>query len=211
MPTESPARAVPRTAVRVWLHAVRLPLTAIEAIGHRRPNQDESWLPALLFDDVAARVESVAGSVLRDPKMIDEAHVARERVRKIRRAQTLDAAAEERRDLAAEELTERRSNAEERREDAQRRRDQAEAAAEAALERREEAAARRASEKKAKADELEDQVKERAEAKAKKARVEQLPKEQRAISEARQALAAEEKVSKVDADLKKTKARRKAG
>jgi hypothetical protein len=88
----NPIRTLPRNALRGYLRALHLPLTATQRIVRQQDN--ETWLPALAFEKLEARVESLAGFVLRDEEL-SEAGVTREaKIAKLNEARTLKAAAD---------------------------------------------------------------------------------------------------------------------
>ena len=57
-------RNLQRTAVRTWLSAVRLPLSAAEVVAGK---QGAEWPPALAFSGFEAGVKRGLGALLGDP------------------------------------------------------------------------------------------------------------------------------------------------
>jgi hypothetical protein len=91
---------IPRTAVRVWLRAARLPLQAVEAMT-RRGDHDAEWPPTLAFESFEAQVKQVAGAVLRDDDLLEEGRLTQAKVGQLRRAAELETVAQRREATAA--------------------------------------------------------------------------------------------------------------
>lgn len=88
----NPIRTLPRSALKGYLGALRLPLTAAQRIARRQDN--ETWLPALAFEKLEARVESIAGFVLRDDELSAAGVTRAAKIAKLNEARTLKAAAD---------------------------------------------------------------------------------------------------------------------
>lgn len=199
---------IPRTAVERWLGVVRLPLNAAAAVT--RHGQDESWPPALAFDSFEARVKAAAASVLRDDKLKEAAEAGEQRVARLRDAVALEAAAEQKRQQADQQLAQRRDGAQQRASDARERaenqKDQ--------LESQEDAAKRRVREQaEAKEQELDETVQESQELideRARAAEQKRLRDERDALAERKKAVAAKSRALKLDKAAETTRNRRKA-
>jgi hypothetical protein len=92
-----------RGALGLWLQALRVPLTAYEAVA-RRGDADAGWPPAVAFDTFEASVREVVGRLLRDEQLVAQAHLIRVKVGQIRKAADLEAAAEGKRAEARDDL-----------------------------------------------------------------------------------------------------------
>jgi hypothetical protein len=100
---------IPRTAVKVALQGLRLPITGIEAIAGQQGN--DSWPPVIAFDGFEASAKQVVGSILRDETLVEEGRVQQAKVIELRRAIELDAEAEQTRAAADAALRARRDDA----------------------------------------------------------------------------------------------------
>ncbi len=103
-----PIPNIPRFAFRTALRGARLPLTALEAVAQRDRDPAHPWAPALLFETVEAGAKSVAGAVLRDPELTDEARIQRARLEQLRQAELLEVDAAQDRAAAKAELAQTR-------------------------------------------------------------------------------------------------------
>lgn len=200
--------AVPRTLVKTYLHAVRLPLTAVEKV---RGTESDSWPPAMLFETFEAKALGVAGSILRDPALADEARLQTARVAQLKRAAELEAQAEATRTAADAKLEADREAAEARRRSVE---EQA-AERERRLEQEKAEEQRRVAEQartQAEAARKADAARQKAvTSKERTAKLTKLTEDQAALAKRRQAAAAAGTVIAVDDALEKTKARRKNG
>ena len=199
---------IPRTALEQWLGVIRLPLTAAAAVSHH--SQDESWPPALAFDAFEARVKSAAAGVLHDDKLAEAAEQGERRVARLRDAVALEAAAEQKRQRADQELDQRREQAQQRASDAD---GKAEAAKEQ-LDAQETAAKRRVREQAAAKERELDEVNERSQElideRARAAEAKRLQDERAALAERKKAVAAKSRALKLDKATETTRQRRKA-
>ncbi len=75
---------LPRTGINLWLRALRLPLTGVEAVVHR--DGDAQWPPSIAFEGFEASVREQAGRVLRDERLLQQAQLQRAEVAQRRRA-----------------------------------------------------------------------------------------------------------------------------
>jgi hypothetical protein len=105
---------IPRTVVRTWLRAARLPLQAVEAVVHRGEH-DQEWPPVLAFDAFESQVKQLAGSALHDDELLEEGRLIQAKVAQLRKAAELETVAERREAIAAAKFEARRETAEQRR------------------------------------------------------------------------------------------------
>lgn len=199
---------LPRTAVEGWLGVVRLPVTAAAVVS--RHAQDESWPPILAFDAFEARFKAIVASVLHDDKLAEDAEAGQQRVTRLRDAVALEAAAEQKRTQADQELTQRRESAQQRAEQAKNR---AESQKEQ-LEEQETAAKRRLREQaEAKERELEEAAQDSQELidnRERLAEQKRLKAERAALAERKKAVSAKSRALKLDKATETTRQRRKA-
>ncbi|HWC36766.1 MAG TPA: hypothetical protein VG650_18305 [Mycobacteriales bacterium] len=85
-------RTIPRATVNGYLRTLRLPLSTAERIARQRDN--DSWAPALAFETLEAKVEGIAGYLLRDDELLATAREREEKVANLKAARTLDEAAD---------------------------------------------------------------------------------------------------------------------
>ena len=83
---------LPRTAVRTWLQAARLPLNVLTNVAGKRDN--ESWAPSLAFDTFEAGVKRAVGTVLRDDVLLAEGRLVEAKIDELRKAAEIEATAE---------------------------------------------------------------------------------------------------------------------
>ncbi len=88
----NPIRTLPRNAVKGYLGALRLPITAAQRAVRQQDN--EAWPPALAFQKLEAKVESLAGFVLRDEELSAAGVLREARIAEVEEARTLRAAAD---------------------------------------------------------------------------------------------------------------------
>src|SRR3954471_7133523 len=106
---------IPRTTLRAWLAAGRVPLAVAERLFGRGA---EDWPPTLAYEGFEAGVKQVVGSVLRDEDLVREGDLERAKVDRLRKAATLEAEADLRQEAADEALEQRRSRDRQRRQEA---------------------------------------------------------------------------------------------
>lgn len=207
MSTTSTLQAIPRTTVRLYVAAARLPLTGAELItGHQG---DEEWPPALAFEGFEAQVKELAGNLLGDEILTDEGRLLRAKVDRLRQAVTLETEAEQRRQAAEAEFSERVDDAKETKAEAaqaeeerkaQIARDQAEAKRKADEEARQRAEQAR---------QAEEEADKAAAAKARRSRSEALGAEEQALAKEKAAAARKADAQKADTAARVNKAVRK--
>ena len=202
-------RMVPRTVVKTYLSAARLPLTAVAKANGQQGN--EQWPPALAFEGFEASVETVLGSLLRDDKLIEAGRLRQAKVAQLRKAAELEAVADTTRQQAREEFSERRDAAQAKREQAEQRAAQREQQIEREAQQREAQVEQGAAKKKAAAQQVkaaQDKVIDRRE---RVATTEALANEEQALKAQTDALDAAETVEVIDETIEGTKAARKTG
>lgn len=201
-------QSIPRTLVRNYFDAARLPLKAAGSVL-RRGDKSAEWAPALAFDAVEANVKQVVGALLRDDELTQEGRLAQAKVAQLRKAADLETLATQAKAEADAEYRQRIEADEQAKATIE---DQAEAreaalADEKARRQREAAAkARRQAEAARKAAAAEEQVVAKQERAARSTRVRA---EQEAVRDQRKALEATEDVIAIDRALEATKAARK--
>jgi hypothetical protein len=205
----STLQTIPRTFVRNYLQAVRLPLTVAETVL-KRGQETEEWGPTLAFDAVEATVLQKVGSFLRDEDLVTQGRLAEARVTQLRRAAELEAKAEAKRTEADAEYRERVETDEERRRRIAAEADQREAAVAAEQDRKKAAADRKAREQAEAARKIEAAQQKAVTKQERNARKTRIEAEQSALADERRAAAAEEAVLDLDAALATTKAVRKS-
>ena len=200
-------QTITRGAIDVWARTARLPLRAAEAVV--RPEDGETWRPALAFEQAEASVRSALGGLLRDPALKASADRQRTRVAKLQEAVRKQAQADVLERRADEQLSEATKQVAAERSAANRRAEKAEEAVErrekeaTAKARKDEATRKQAVAKAAAAHER--QI-EREQAEAERTR---LAKEAEALAQERDALAAESEALRLEDEAEKVKARRK--
>ena len=199
-------QTIQRTAVRSWLSAVRLPLTAAEVVT-RKSGSD--WLPAVAFEGFEAGVKRSIGNLVGDLQLVQEGTLEKGKVDQLRRAAELEAAAERRRQEAEARFEDKKETVQER--DRRLEREQKEREAkleqeEAERKRQVEETARRKEEAARKADQAR---KKAVAAQERQARATKLAAESAALEHEKEAVAAKGEVLDVDRALNATKEARK--
>jgi hypothetical protein len=197
--------AVPRGLVRTYLKGVRLPLTAVE----RLRGGDESWAPALLFETFEVKAKTVAGSVLRDSSLTEEAALQRAKVSQLKRAAELEADAEATRAEADARLEAGRQAAETRRQQVAEQAEEREAALEREKAEEKRRVEKQAATKAAAARKADEARRKTVTAKDRSAKLTRLSEQEAALAKRRQAVGAAGTAIAVDEALERTKARRK--
>ena len=200
---------LPRTVIKTYLSAARLPLSAVAKASGQTGN--EQWPPALAFEGLEASVETVLGSLLRDEKLVETGRLRQAKVAQLRKAAQLETVADTKREQAREEFTERREAADVKRQEAERRAETRERQVEADAQRRKAEADRAAEKKKSAAravKQAQDKVIERRE---RTATTEALAKEAEALKAQQEALEAAETVEVIDDTIEGNKTARKTG
>jgi colicin import membrane protein len=112
------ALTLPRTGIDLWLRAVRLPLTGVEAVVHR--DGDAQWPPSVAFEGFEAAVREHAGRFLRDERLLQQAQLQRAEVAQRRRALEHQEEAVRTAEAADERFSNEKQAAEEQRQRAER-------------------------------------------------------------------------------------------
>ena len=86
----NPLRTLPRATVTGYLRTIRLPLSLAERVARQQDNN--TWPPTLAFESFEAKIERLAGSVLRDEELVTAGDQRETKVLKLREARTLKAA-----------------------------------------------------------------------------------------------------------------------
>jgi hypothetical protein len=204
----SPIKQLPRSVVRAYIGAARLPLNAVARARGQQDN--EQWPPALAFEGLEAGVETVVGSLLRDDDLVEAGRLRQAKVAQLRKAAQLETLAEATREQASEQFSERREQAEQKRRAAQLRADQRERqieqdATRAKAQVEQKAAKKTSAARAAKA--AQEQVIERRE---RAATADALAKEANALQTQQEALEAAETVDVIDETLEGTKEARRS-
>ena len=200
---------LPGTLVRTSLRVARFPLDAAESVL-RRGQRDGEWEPTIAYEGVEATVKRLAGSVLRDDKLVEEGRLQQAKVEKLRKAATLESQARAKERQADEEFRQRRQADEERRRQVARQADQQEDALARQRAAREKAAAEEQRRKEAAARKVEAASKKAVATKARKARATRVAAESEALAAKRDAVEAKAEVAALDAAIETTKAVRQA-
>lgn len=199
-------QTIPRTAVRSWIAAVRLPLSATEVVVRK---QGAEWPPAIAFEGFEAGVKRTVGSLLKDDQLVQEGTLERAKVQQVRRATELEADAEAERQAAKARLEDRKESVHERAQRLERQQVQREATLEqekAEGKRAVEAAAATREEAARKADAARTSA---VAAQERNARATRLSAESEALQLEKQAVAAKGEVLDVDRALNATTVARK--
>jgi len=199
-------QTIQRTAVRSWLSAVRLPLTAAERVVGK---QGAQWPPAMAFEGFEAGVKRSVGNLLGDSQLAQEGSLESGKVAQLRRAAELEAKAEGRRQDAEVRFEDRKESVQERSRRLEREQEQREeklAQDEADRKKAVEAAARKKEEAARKADQVRQEA---VAAKERQARATRISAEAEALDHERAAVAAKGDVLEVDRALNATKVARK--
>lgn len=100
---------VPRTAIKVGLLGLRLPLSVLERVTN---NSDAAaWPPAVAFESFEATAKKVLGSLIRDDELVREGKLQRAKIEELAEAEHLEAKAQQKRQEADAELEQRRKSA----------------------------------------------------------------------------------------------------
>jgi uncharacterized protein with WD repeat len=198
----------PRTIVRTYLQAARLPLTAAEQVFNK--TQTEDWAPTLAFDTLEAEVLQFVGSALKDEELLQQGRLVRAKVAQLKKAAELEATAEAKRAEADADYRDRVDADRATKQRIEQQADQREAALaqEKARKKREaDERARKQAEASRKIEAAQEKQLAKQERAASKTRI---AAEQRVLADERKAVAAEEQVLDLDQALRSTKAARKA-
>jgi hypothetical protein len=113
MPFSEQLKEFPRTVVRTWLNAARLPLRAVQAVAHRG-EYDSEWPPVLAFESFESQLKQLTGAVLHDEELLQEGRLIQAKVGQLRKAAELETIAERREATAAAKFDATRQAAEQR-------------------------------------------------------------------------------------------------
>jgi hypothetical protein len=201
-------RSIPRMMVKASLQGARLPLTGLEAVAGQRGNL--AWPPALVFEGFEAGTKVVAGSLLRDPQLVDEGRVQQAKLSELRRASELEVKAEQARAAADAQLEARLDHAEQRHEQADEQAEQRARAVETRTREAEQQVQRELAQR-AEAVAKADAAREKRMAKTERVtRLRSIEAESAALADERQALAAVDKVTALDKAVERKKSQRKS-
>lgn len=201
-------QTIPRTVVRNYLQAARLPLTVAESVL-KRGQDTEDWGPTLAFDAVEATVLLKVGSFLNDDELVTQGRLAEARVTQLRRAAELEVQAKAKRADAEAEYRDRVETDEQRRQRIAAEADQRETALEQEKNRKKAAADAQARQQKEAASKIEAAQEKAITKQERAARRTRIAGEQDALVDEKRAAAAEGAVLDLDAALRTTKAVRK--
>ncbi len=209
MTIRSSVQALPRTLVSGSLRAVRLPLSAAERVVHQQHNAQ--WPPTLAYESFEAGVETLVGSLVRDPALVEKGRLRQRKLAQLRRAGELSALADQEQARADEQLQARLGAVQEQRQEAEQRAQERKQELEQQAEARRRKVATKAARQAAAAREAESAQEKAIARRARTAEASALAAESRALAVAQQALAAEETVDVIDKTIEGTKAARKGG
>ena len=202
-------RLLPRTVVKTYLSAARLPLNAVAKANGQHGN--EQWPPALAFEGFEASVETVLGSLLRDDTLIEAGRLRQAKVAQLRKATELEAVADTTRKQAREEFTERREAAQAKRTQAEQRAAQREQQIEREAEQRKDKVEQTTAKKKAAAQQIKAAEEKVIDRRERVATTQALATEEKALEAQQEALEAAETVEVIDETIEGNKADRKTG
>ncbi len=200
-------QTIPRTVVRSYLQAARLPLTAAESVLKKTDQKD--WAPTLAFDAAEATVLQFVGSLLKDDDLVTQGKLAEARVSQLRKAAELEATAEAKRAEANADYGQRVDADEARKRQIAEQANQREAALAQEKARKQREADERARKQTEAAHKIEVAQKKVVTKQERAAKTTRINAEQAALADERRALVAEETVLDLDAALRSTKAARK--
>jgi hypothetical protein len=198
---------IPRTAVKLTLEGLRLPVIAAENIAGQRDN--DSWPPAVLFESFEATAKQVVGSIIRDDVLVEEGRVQQAKVGELRKAVELDVKADQKRAVADSELQQRRQKAEQQRRQVEEQARRREEAIERDKREAEQKAAREAAQKRAAVDKTTELREKRVSDTERQARLTRVEEETTALAAQRRAVKATKTAVALDEAVEKKKSERK--
>jgi len=201
-------QTIPRTVVRTYLQAARLPLTAAEQLFNKTETED--WAPTLAFETLEAEVLHFAGNALNDEELRQQGRLVRAKVAQLKKAAELEAEAEAKRAEADAEYRDRKRADEQARQRVEQQADERETAIKAEKARKKREADEKARKQADSARKIEAAQQKQVTKQERAAAKTRIAAEQDVIAEERKALAAEEQVLDLDAALQTTKAIRKS-
>lgn len=196
-------QTVPRAVVGGYLRAARLPLTAVERIAKQQDNMQ--WPPALTYESFEAGVETVVGSLLRDPVLVDKGRLRQAKIGQLRKSAELETVAAQEREQADERLAQERKQAVAERKEAERRAEQRQHDLDRQAELREQKVREKTAKKKAAVHAAEADQEKAIARRERVAKTSALSKETQALQTAKQALDAEQTVDVIAATLEGSK------
>ena len=204
-------QTIPRTAVDSYLKLLRLPADAVaRALRPRNGRDGETTGVELALDRVEATLRDVAGSVLRDPELRDDARRRRAAANERERALTLRAAADHRSQEADDELARRSQTAERERQAAARREQEKKERADQMRVAESRELAQVESRRRAAAEDAARKAEEALDDRSRRARLEQLETEAETLEEEQEALTARSESQRLRRAAGETKAARKS-
>ncbi len=199
-------QTIQSSAVRSWLSAVRLPLTAAEVVAGKK---GADWPPAVAFEGFEAGVKRTVGSLVKNDQPMQEGALEQAKVEQLRRASELEAKAEEHRSAAEARFEDRKETVQETKQRVEREAQQREAKLEQEKDQRTKAVEETARKKREAARQADEARQKAVAAKEREARTTRIAAESEALQHERQAVAAKGEVLDVDRALNATKAARK--
>jgi hypothetical protein len=209
MSVASNVRVLPRVVIGGYLQAARLPLTAVQRIARQQDN--EAWPPAVAFEAIEARIDTVLGAALRDDALVTKGTVKAARVEELRKAATLDSAADLKVEEAEQKRKARQAEIAEQRQEAARRAEQSKADIERQAALHEQKAEQRAAKKTAAARKVKATQDKAIDRQERSAKSKALAAESRALTVAKEAVEVKEAVTQTYAEIQKSKEQRTAG
>jgi hypothetical protein len=209
MSTLMNVRNLPRTVVKTYLSAARLPLNAVARANGQQDN--EQWPPALAFEGFEASVETVLGSLLRDDTLLEAGRLRQAKVAQLRKAGQLEAVADTTRKRAREEFTERREAAQSKRTQAEQRAAAREQQIEREAEQRKNKVDDTTGKKKAAAQQVKAAQEKVIDRRERASTTEALSAEEQALKTQQDALDTAETVAVIDESIEGNKAARRTG
>jgi colicin import membrane protein len=203
-------KTLPRTAVDTYLRLLRVPVDTAARVAHRVQGDDRSAVTEIAIDRADALVRDVAGRVLRDDELREEAHRRRTAADERERALRLHDAAQTQSELAREQFTEARAEAEAARRAAREEAQRIEQQAEETKRQREQQAAQTAGKRKAAVRQMTAAVEEQVEELADVRRLDALETKTAALDAQEEALATADEADRLQQAAAKRKAARKA-
>ena len=200
---------LPRELINLNLRAARLPLTAVELVARRGQGSAE-WPPAIAFESAQATVRETFGGLLHDEILLADGRLQRAKVNELRHALEAKAEAVRKQAEADERYEERKSQVERQEQQAEQQAGQRQRQLEREKARAKGKVADEAARKKQAANKAAQLRQEQLEAQERDAEARRLEAESVALTEKERALAAQERVGRLDAAAKATKRARTA-
>lgn len=208
MTSDTLVHKIPRTVVRMSLHATRLPLYAAEAAFS---GGAADWPPTLAYEGVEAGVKRAIGVVLRDEVLRREGVLEGEKVDRLRHAAELSVAADLREEEADRDLRARKQHDAEVRQEAARTERQRKAEISRQAAERKQKAARNADARQATVREAAQATKKAADRRARARRRTTIEAETDAVKTAKAANRRAQSAKKADKQIERSAAARRNG